>query len=393
MKSGTLVRIVDHEGYENILRVGEVGEAVEVAEKSVSVRFDGVDEAVEYPPECVRSLTEEEQKQLGKGGKSGMPDTSRPTPPQTDREEIEGKTGEPYSIPQADSAQSHASGGEGQSAGVTSDTVQLAGEQKQVAGVPQGTGGTSSDTRPDVEAGSQGAGVKGDQVELKGEQPQMDQVPAREVVKGVKESRLFRPVGITVLEQGEGEDEYVAIGEGTSIRNERHLISAIKASVHRAMESMSRPFDRVEVVFRRDAIAEGERRDAEKKLLATLHLLDEGKGSGRGVRSAAHAAAKNGVLTARYESYTDDAYAKKILTEAQAVVEQSIGGPVSIIWPPAELSKHVGEHLIVESIFGDRWVGTLAKGPGRMYQIKTKSGTHKFSPHDVNRILAKPGAK
>lgn len=393
MKAGTLVRIVDHEGYENILRVGEVGEAVKVAEKSVSVKFDGVEEAVEYPSECVRNLTEEEQKQLGKGGKGGMPDTSRPTPPQTDREEIEGKTGEPYSIPQADSAQSHASGNEGQSAGVTSDTVQLAGEQKQVAGVPQGTGGTSSATRPDVEGGSQGAGVKGDQVELKGEQPQMDQVPPREVAKGVKESRLFRPVGITVLEQGDGEDEYVAIGEGTSIRNERHLVSAVKTAVHRAMESMNRPFDRVEVVFRRDAIAEGERRDAEKKLLAALHLIDEGKGSGRGVRSAAHAAAKNGVRTARYESYTDDAYAKRILNEAQAVVEQSVGGPVSIIWPPAELSKHVGEHLIVESIFGDRWVGTLAKGPGRMFQIKTKSGMHRFSPHDVNRILAKPGAK
>lgn len=393
MKAGENVRVVDHEGYKDILRVGEVGELVGLVGETASVRFEGVEEAVEYPRECVRPLTEEEQKQLGKGGKSGLPDTSTPTPPQMDREAIDGKKGDQPQVAQADSPEKHASGGEGQSAGVTSDQVELKGEQKDVAGVPQGTGGTSSATRPDVEGGSQGAGVKGDQVELKGEQSQLTDVPPREVVKGVKESRVFRPVGITVLEQGDGEDEYVAIGEGTSIRNEKHLLSAIKRAVHEAVNSMDKPFDRVEVVFRRDAIAESERRDAEKRLIAALHLLDEGKCKGRDVREAAHVAAKNGVLTARLESYTEDAYARKMLTEAQAVVEQSVGGPVTIIWPPAKLSEHVGQHLIVESIFGDRWVGTLEKGPGRMYQIKTESGTHKFSPHDVNRILGKPGAK
>ena len=391
MKVGEKVRVVDHEGYEDILRVDEVGEVAKITEETVSLRFDGVEEAVDYPRECVRDLTEEEQKQLKGGGKEGMPDTSKPTPPQVNAAEVKLK-GEQEQVAQGDSPTSRPEANSAFSNGVTSDKVELKGEQKDVEGVPQGTGGTSSKTRPET-GGSQGAGVQGAQVELKGEQPQMKGVPSREVAKGVKESRVFRPVGITVLEQGDGEDEYVAIGEGTSIRNEKHLISAIKASVHRAMESMEKPFDRVEVVFRRDAIAESERRDAEKKLLAALHLLDEGKGNSRQVREAANAAAKNGVRTARYESYTDDAYAKKMLTEAQALVEQSAGGPVTIIWPPAELSKHLGQHLIVESIFGDRWVGTLAQGPGRMYQIKTKSGTHKFSPNDVNRILAKPGAK
>ena len=391
MNVGESAMVVDHEGYENILRVGEVGEVVKLTEDEVSLRFEGVEEPVDYARELVRDLTEEEQKQLKAGGKEGMPDTSKPTPPVVNIDDTNLK-GEQKHVAQADSQTSRPEAGSVQTAGVTSDKVELDGEQKQVAGVPQGTGGTSSATRPDA-GGSQGAGVKGDQVELKGEQGQLKDVPAREVAKGVKESRLFRPVGITVLEQGDGEDEYVAIGEGTSIRNEKHLISAIKASVHKAMESMEKPFDRVEVVFRRDPLAESERRDAEKKLLAALHLLDEGKGSGRQVRGAAHEAAKTGVQTARFESYTDDAYAKKMLTEAQALVEQSVGGPVTIIWPPSDLSKHLGQHLIVESIFGDRWVGTLAKGPGRMYQIKTSSGTHKFSPHDVSRVLAKPGAK
>ena len=391
MKAGENVRVVDHEDYSDVLRVGEVGEAVEVTEETVSVRFEGVEESVDYPRVCVRDLTEEEQKQLKSGGKEGMPDTSKPTPPVVNVDDTNLK-GEQKHVAQADSATSRPEAGSVQSAGVSSDKVELSGEQKQVAGVPQGTGGTSSATRPDT-GGSQGAGVKGDQVELDGEQKQLQGVPPREVAKGVKESRVFRPVGITVLEQGEGEDEYVAIGEGTSIRNEKHLLSAIKRAVHEAVNTMDKPFDRVEVVFRRDVIAESERRDAEKRLIAALHMLDEGKGSGREVRAAAHVAAKNGVLTARLESYTADPYAKKMLTEAQAMVEQSVGGPVSLIWPPSELSKHVGQHLIVESIFGDRWVGTLAKGPGRMWQIKTKSGTHRFSAHDVSRVLAKPGAK
>ena len=252
MKVGTPVRIVDHEGYENILRVGDVGEAVSITEEIVSVKFDGSEEAVEYPQDCVRELTEEEQQQLGSGGKSGMPDTSKPTPPQMDKDEVALK-GEQKQVAQGDSPESHASGGDGQSAGVSSDTVELDGEQKHPEKV---SGGTSSASRPDTESGSQTAGVKGDQVVVKGEQKQASGVPAREVVKGVKESRLFRPVGITVLEQGEGEDEYVAIGEGASIRNERHLIAGIKSAVHKAMESMDRPFDSVQIVFRRDPIAE-----------------------------------------------------------------------------------------------------------------------------------------
>ena len=36
MKVGTPVQVVDHEGYENILRVGEVGEAAAVTGETVS---------------------------------------------------------------------------------------------------------------------------------------------------------------------------------------------------------------------------------------------------------------------------------------------------------------------------------------------------------------------
>ncbi len=392
MNVGAKVRIVDHEGYEKILRVGEVGEVSKVEEQTIFVAFDGAAEPVEYPEDVVEELTEEEQKQLGSGGKSGMPDTSRPTPPQMKKDEmdLEGEQAHPK---QADSPESRPQPGSAQTAGVTSDQVELDGEQKHPAGVPNGTGGRGKQSQRPDSGSAQTAGVKGDQVEVKGEQKQLGDVPAREVVKGVKESRVFRPVTLSVLEQGDGEDEYVLIGEGSSIRNEKHVIAHVKAAVHKAMESMDKPFDRVEIVFRRDAIAESERRDAEKKLIAALHLLDEGKGNSKQVRAAAHEAAKNGVLTSKLESYTDDHYARRVLTEAQNLVEMSVGGPVTLIWPPKELSKHIGAHLIVESIWGDRWVGQLAKGPGRMFQIKTRSGTHKFSPHDVNRIVLKPGAK
>lgn len=392
MQVGTKVRIVDHEGYEKILRVGDVGEVSKIEEETIFVTFDGGGdnkEEIDYPAELVKELTEADQKQLGGGGKSGMPDTSKPTPPQmsTDNMDLKGEQKHPA---QADSGETRPGGEGSQTAGVTSADVKIDGEQKHP---PQTSGGTSSATRPDMEGGSQSAGVKGDQVEVKGEQKQLGDVPAREVVKGVKESRVFRPITLAVLEQGDGEDEYVAIGEGSSIRSEAHIVRAVKGAVHKAMESMDKPFDRVEIVFRRDAVAESERRDAEKKLIAALHLLDEGKGSAKQVRGAAHAAAKNGLLTSRFESYTDDRYAKQVLTEAQQLVENVVGGPVEVIWPPARLSEHVGDHMIIETVFGDRLVGTLAKGPGRMFQIKTRSGTHRFSPHDVNRILRKPGAK
>jgi len=384
LKARMSVRIVDHEGYENIHRVGDVGRIKKITEGTASVLFKGEKKTVDYPVEVL----EAEQAQLGKGGKSGTPDTSRNTPPLVSKDDM-GLKGEQKQVAQADSATSRPQAGSAQDAGVTSDDVELDGEQKQV---PNATGGTSSATRPDT-GGSQNAGVKGDQVELDGEQKQLSGVPGREVVKGVKESRVFRPVKIVVLEQGRGEDEYSVIGEGVSIRNERHLVAAVRGAMRHAMESMDRPFDSVEVVFRRNPLAESERRTAEKRLIAALHLLDEGKGDSKMVREAAHFAAKNGVRTARFIEYTDDRYAQKHLRDAEALVEQAVGGPVTIVWPPKNLGKHVGQHVIVESVFGDRWVGKLAKGPGRMFHIKTQSGTHKFSPNSVSRILVKPGAK
>lgn len=403
MKVGATVRIVDHEGFDNILRVGEVGTVTRVEEQTIFVAFDGAKDPIDYPVETVSELSEDEQKQLKTGGNSGVPKAGTPTPPQLDKDDVD-LDGEQKQLKQADSAESHATGSDGQTAGVKGDAVKLDGEQKDVKLT---SGGTSSATRPDAGAGSQTAGVKGAQVELKGEQKTNQPVSGGtgSSAKGGKESapapaapaivesRIFRPVAISVLEQGDGEDQYTEIGEGVAIRNEKHLISAIRSAVHRAVEAMERPFDRVDIVFRRDSVAEGERRESEKQLLAALHMLDEGKGGAKELRSVSHAAAKAGVRTTRYESYTSDRYAKQILTEAQALVEQGVGGPVTIIWPPRELAKHVGEHLIVESIWGDRWVGTLQKGPARMFQIKTKSGTHTFSPNDVNRILRKPGAK
>lgn len=396
MQEGAKVRIIDHKGYSDILRIGEVGTVAKIEEQTVFVAFDGGGEPIDYPLAVVQEISEGDQKQVKAGGKDGLPKAGTPTPPQLDKSDV-GLDGEQKQVKQASSPESHAKGDDGQEADVESDQVVLAGEQKQV---PATSGGTSSATRPDMEAGSQSAGVKGDQLELKGEQKTNQPVSGGtgSSAKGgrteaVVESRIFRPVAISVLEQGDAEDQYVEIGEGASIRNEKHLVSAIRSAVHRALESMERPFDAVQIVFRRDAVAESERREMEKRLLAALHLIDEGKGGAKELRSTAHEAAKNGVRTARYEQYTQDRYAQQILTEAQAMVEQSVGGPVTVIWPPKELESHVGEHLIVESIFGDRWVGTLQKGPGRMYQIKTRSGTHTFSPHDVNRILRKPGAK
>ena len=202
---------------------------------------------------------------------------------------------------------------------------------------------------------------------------------------------VFRPISINVLEQGDTDEEYLTLGEGSSIRSEHHLVKSIHAAVRKAMESMSKPFDAVDIVFRRTPVQEAKRRKAEREVIATLSLLDEGKAKSADVRKAAVRAAKLGVKTDRLAEYTEDRYAKKILEDA--VTEQSVGGSVSIEWPPKKLKGLLGKHVIVETRTDDRFVGTLAKGPGRLFQIKTRSGTHRFGMSDVTRILVKSGAK
>jgi hypothetical protein len=160
----------------------------------------------------------------------------------------------------------------------------------------------------------------------------------------------------------------------------------------KAMESMDRPFDRVEIVFRRDSIAEGYRRKAERTLLASLHLLDAGKGGASQVKEAAVAAAKLGMRTSRYESYTEDRYARKILHEAEQFINSPPGHGVKAVWPPKNLSDMIGKDVIVETVTSDRWVGKLQRDGDRKYKIQMGTGTKSFGMNDVNRILLKRGA-
>jgi hypothetical protein len=391
MKVGMKVRIVDHEDYEDIHRVGEVGTVKGVkGEDVVLVMFKEGEDPVEYPFELVQ---EEEQEQTKSGGKDGVPDAGQPTPPQLDKDEVDDLSGEQDDVAQADSPESHASSGEGsQSAGVTSAPVKVDGEQKDV---PQTSGGTSSQTRPQT-GSSQSAGVTGQQVVAKGEQetnqPTSGGTGASKTAESVSEG-VFKPISITMLEQGDGDDEYVAISEARSIRNEDHLVRAIRLSVHKALESMDRPFDRVEVVFRRDPIAESHRRKAERTLLAQLHLLDEGKGGASKIKEAAREAATLGMHTSRYAAYTEDKYARKILTEAERFINAPPGGNVKMTWPPKKMADLIGKHVVVDTVTKDRWIGVLEKAGDRLFQIKMSTGTKKFGMNDVSRILQKKGAK
>lgn len=413
MQVGATVRIVDHDEYENIHRVGDVGTVSEVKEESICVAFDQGSDPVEYPNAVVQEIDEKkkeeeaveeaEQKQVGSGGKDGLPDTSKPVPPQVKTGKVDDLSGEQDQVAQADSKESRPKPNSAvKQAGVTSDQVELKGEQKQVAGVPAGTGGRGKQSeRPDV-GSSQSDGVGGEQLELSGEQPQVKGVPGREKVKGVKDSvresrRLFTPISINVLDEADGEDEYVTIGEANSIRSENHLYSALRGAVKSAMEGLDRPFDSVDIVFRRNPVAESKRRKAERTLMGTLHLLAEGKAKSIDVRKAAKVAARLGMKTSRYIEYTDDRYAQKILTEAQRVAEQFInappGGDVQPTWPPKKLRGLIGKQVIVDTVTNDRWVGTLRKGSARMFEIDMATGKKRFGMNDVKRILIKRGAK
>ena len=390
---GQMVRVVDHGDYANIRRIGEVGKVSKIDEDTVSVMFDGMKESIEYPSELLMKLSEADQKDLKKGGKDGMPDSSQPTPPQMDAEKLDDLSGEQKEVKQANSPESHATGNDGQSAGVTSEPVKLNGEQKDV---PQATGGTSSQTRPDAGAGSQSAGVKGENLELKGDQGQLKGVPAPEKVKGVKDGfrsdagraqmlegqRVFNPIRISLLDEADGDDEYVTIGESNAIRNEAHLYASIRGAVKKALESMERPFDAVDIVFRRNPMSESKRRHAERSVMATLHMQAEGKAHSADVRKVAFEAARLGIKTSRLAEYTDDRYSKQILADAERRVQEE----VEIIWPPKMLEGLVGQRLIVETIFGDRWIGNLKKGPGRNYTIEMATGKKKFSAKDVRAI-------
>jgi hypothetical protein len=354
--------------------------------------FNEGDDPVDYPFELVQEVTEEEQKQVKAGGNDGIPKAGTPKPPLVTTDPIDDLSGEQKDVAQADSAESHATGSEGQDdGGVTSEPVEIEGEQKDVDLV---SGGTSSAKHPDI-GSSQSADVKGQNLTLKGKQetnqPTSGGTGSSRAAESVK---VFRPISITMLEQGDGEDEYIAIGESRSIRSESHLVSALKTAAHKAMESMDRPFDRVEIVFRRDPIAESHRKKAERTLLASLHMLDEGKGGATKVKEAAAAAAKLGIHTKRYESYTEDKYARKILTEAQArFMNAQAGRNVKLDWPPKDLSKLVGKSVIIETVTNDRWAGTLGRKNDRLYTIKMTTGTKVFGMNDVRRIMQKTGSK
>jgi hypothetical protein len=393
LKVGTMVRIVDHEDYDDIHRVGEVGKVVKLDENVVFIGFGNGKkvEEVDYPPELVEELTEEEAQQLKAGGKDGLPDKADPTPPQMDKDDMSKLNGESGSVAQADSPESHASGNDGQTAGVQGQEVKLDGESGSIPGESGGTGKAS----PDTSAG-QTSGVKGQPVNLKnqkqidgatstsdqGRGKMEDQVSDAGRAQLIEGQRVFNPIRINLLDEADGEDEYVSIGESNAIRNEAHLYASIRGAVKKALESMDRPFDTVDIVFRRNPMSESKRRQAERTVMATLHLQAEGKARAAEVRKAAFEAAKLGIKTSRMVEYTDDRYSKQILAEEERRVQEE----VELIWPPKNLDEHIGQRLIVETIFGDRWIGNLAKGPGRMYSIKMDTGNKKFSAKDVRAI-------
>lgn len=414
MKVGTKVRIIDHEEYE-VQRVGEEAEVKQIEEKDgqkfVYVMFgDNTEELHEYPFEAV---TEAEQKQIGSGGKDGLPDTSKPTPPQMDTTQMDDLEGKQTQVAQADSAESRPQAGSAQTDNVTPETIVLSGETPQLDGYPAGTGGTSSKERPEV-GSSQSAGVKGEQVPLDGEQPQVDQVPPREKTTGVKDSKtppkqgkrkvegVFQPITIRVLDESDDPDSYIEVGGGNSVRNEKHLFSTIRSSVRKALESMEQPFDAVDIVFRRNPKVESARRVAERKLIGTLHLLAEGKGDAKGLKEAATRAAKLGIKPSRFASYAADAGTKKVLEKADQIAESAWSkGVATPTWPPNKLDKLVGQEVIVETVTNDVWKGTLEKakvkegqtGTKRMYQIQMQTGRKVFGPNDIKRILGKRAVK
>jgi len=412
MKIGTKVRIIDHEDYE-VQRVGDKGEVKRIDEKEgqqfVYVMFDGnAEQLLEYPFEAV---IEAEQKQVGSGGKDGTPDTTQPTPPQMDAKKMDDLDGEQDQVDQADSAESRPQPGSAQTDNVTSEKIVLNGETPQLQGYPAGTGGTSSKERPEV-GSAQSAGVKGEQLKLNNEQPQLDQVPGREKVKGVKDSKkakptrkiegVFQPISIRVLDESDEPDSYTEVGKDSSIRNEKHLFSKIRGAVRGAMESMDQPFDSVDIVFRRNPKTESVRRTAERKLIGALHLVAEGKGTSKTVREAATAAARLGIKPSRFKSYAADAYSRKVLESADKLTESAWSQGVNTpVWPASKLENLVGQEVIVETVTNDVWKGTLEKarvkegqtGTKRMYQIQMQTGRKVFGPNDIKRILGKRGVK
>jgi len=389
MKIGQKVKVVEHADYEAVKNVGKVGKVVKLTEEMVLVQF-GVKEApVEYPFEVLEaegdldkdSVDDLSGPQKGEtGGKDGLPDTSKPKPPDTDTDQIDDLEGEQAQVPQADSGESRPEAG-GQSAGVTSsnEVHGLVGAQPQV---PQETGGTSSGTRPSQ--GGQTAGVTGQQIVAKGDGKQLQGArDGSDEGRGKMESsnRMFRRIKLNALEQiAEGKDEYMAIGEGESIRSEGHLVSALRKLVRGAMEGMERPFDAIDVVFRREPVQEATRAKHERAVIAQLALLAEGKVKISAVRKVAEAAHRVGVNVKGLSRYTEDSYAKNVMTQ---IAEGQGGKPV---WPAKKLSEYVGKKLIVETIYGGRYEGTLAKGPGRMYNIKMQSGVKRFGMSDVRAI-------
>lgn len=411
MKVGTKVRIVDHADYE-VQRVGAVGEVKKVEEKDgqqfVYVMFDqNAEELHEYPFEAV---VEAEQKQIGKGGKEGLPDTSKPTPPQMDTSPIDDLDGEQKQVDQANSSESRPQPGSAQTDGVSSEQIVLNGETPQLDGYPAGTGGRGKQsTRPET-GSAQTAGVTGQQLELNDEQNQLDQVPPREKVKGVKDSArrkpqrkvegAFNPITVRVLDESDEPDSYMEIGGTSSIRNEQHLTRSIRGAVRKALESMQQPFDAVDIIFRRNPKLESARRVAERKLIGSLHLVAEGKARVIAVKEAAQRAAKLGIKPSTFKAYATDAYTVKVLESADRIVE-GVGTGVQMVWPPKNLDSCVGKQVIIDTVTKDRWVGTLEKaqvkegqtGTKRMYQIKMSTGRKVFGPNDVSRILVKKGAK
>lgn len=416
MLIGAKVRIIDHEDFEEVQRVGAVGTVAKIEERTeegegqkyVYVMFAEGQPAVEYPFEVVQELTEAEQQQLGKGGKDGMPDTSKPTPPEMDTDQIDDLSGEQDQVAQADSKESRPKPGSAQDAGVESETLTINGETPQLKGYPAGTGGTSSKERPET-GSAQSAGVKGEQLKINGEQPQLKNVDKREKVSGVKDSTkakpgrqvegIFQPIKIRVLDEAGEPDSYSEVGSGSAVRSERHLMGSVREAIRRAMESMDAPFDAIDIVFRRDPKVESVRRVAERRLIGELHLVAEGKSQDvTNVTKAASRAARLGIKPSSFAAYAIDEQTREVLKKADRLAEGFWApGVTTPVWPPKKLESMIGQEVIVETVTNDVWKGTLQRastkegqtGTKRMYEIKMSTGRKVFSPHDIRRILGR----